>query len=615
MKKGSKAILAALLSVIMIFSSLAAFSVFAESETGIDYFAVSSKGDKEASSSLGTVGWWKSDVDGKYYIFTPSGTDLSNLKAWVSASSQVFCNGKEIVNGETTDAFSEGGEVVLSCGEKNYSVVFLSSGKMPSLFINTTEGGLDRIHADKSHKEKGCSMLAVNENGKVDYNGMLDSMKGRGNSTWNFVKKPYNIKLESKSKLFGMEKAKSWCLIANYEDKSLVRNQITYGLGEEIGMTESPDCRNTNLYINGEYKGVYLLTEKVEIKKNRVDIYDLEEATEEANNAELSSFAQNGFAGKFSGFIENKQRWFDIPNNPDDITGGYLLELEVADRYDNEPSGFVTKHGQAVVSKSPEYASKEQIKYISSYWQEMEDALYSKDGYNSKGKHFSDYIDLESFAKQYIIQEWSSNWDAGLTSNYFYKDIGGKLVAGPIWDFDQALLNSAGRDGFDLTDPTNLHAAKRSLWYNSLLGSRSFKATPNIYALGMRHKEFISEVEKQMREKFAPAVGKLLESKYDKNIEKLKSSAIMNSIRWNYYGTTNADSILGNYEAETAAIKAFISERTDFLSEALTPDNPEFAVNDGFAAQAKENFNKILSVFVDGIELFLYNFCRAFSIK
>ncbi len=380
-------------------------------------------------------------------------------------------------------------------------------------------------------------------------------------------------------------------------------------------MTESPDCRNTNLYINGEYKGVYLLTEKVEIKKNRVDIYDLEEATEEANNAELSSFAQNGFAGKFSGFIENKQRWFDIPNNPDDITGGYLLELEVADRYDNEPSGFVTKHGQAVVSKSPEYASKEQIKYISSYWQEMEDALYSKDGYNSKGKHFSDYIDLESFAKQYIIQEWSSNWDAGLTSNYFYKDIGGKLVAGPIWDFDQALLNYAGRDGVDLTDPTNLHAAKRSLWYNSLIGSKSFKATPNIYALGMRHKEFISEVEKQMREKFAPAVGKLLESKYDKNIEKLKSSAIMNSVRWNYYGTTNADSILGNYEAETAAIKAFISERTDFLSEALTPDNPEFAVNDGFAAQAKENFNKILSVFVDGIELFLYNFCRAFSIK
>lgn len=131
----------------------------------------------------------------------------------------------------------------------------------------------------------------------------------------------------------------------------------------------------------------------------------------------------------------------------------------------------------------------------------------------------------------------------------------------------------------------------------------------------MRHKEFISEVEKQMREKFAPAVGKLLESKYDKNIEKLKSSAIMNAIRWNYYGTTNSDLILGNYESETAAIKTFISERTDFLSKALTPDNPEFGVNDSFSEQAKENFNKILSVFVDGIELFLYNFCKAFSIK
>ena len=615
--KKMKTVIALLLSMIIIVSSAASFGLtFAVDSNVAPHFAVSVAGSGEDPDSVGTVNWWKSDVDGKYYMFMPSGSDLSELKVWISSSAPVICGEKELKNGETTNAFSGGGEFALSCGGKNYSVVFLASSELPSIFINVPDGGLDRIHADKEHKEKGCSMLAVNEKGKTDYDGKLDSMKGRGNSTWGMVKKPYNIKLESKSKLFGMEKAKAWCLIANYEDKSLVRNQVTYGLGEAIGMKETPDCKNTDLYINGEYKGVYLITEKVEIKKNRVDIYDLEEATEEANEGkELSEFAQKGFGGKFSGFIENRQRWFEIPNDPSDITGGYLLELEVADRYPNEASGFVTKHGQAVVAKSPEYASMAQIKYISSYWQEMEDALYSEDGKNKSGKHFSEYIDTESFAKQYIIQEWSSNWDAGLTSNYFYKDIGGKLVAGPIWDFDNALMNTAGRDGTDLTDPTNLHAAKRSLWYNSLMGSKSFKATPNIYALGMRHREFVAEVEKQMKEKVVPAVSELLDSKYDKYIEKVENSAVMNAIRWNYYNTTNEVEILNNYTAEISAIKNFVSERTSFLSSALTVDNPEFEFKIDSAQKAKENFNKIPSAFVDGLELFLYYFCKMFSIK
>ncbi len=615
--KKMKTVIALLLSMIIIVSSAASFGLtFAVDSNVAPHFAVSVAGSGEDPDSVGTVNWWKSDVDGKYYMFMPSGSDLSELKVWISSSAPVICGEKELKNGETTDAFSGGGEFALSCGGKNYSVVFLASSELPSVFINVPDGGLDRIHADKEHKEKGCSMLAVNEKGKTDYDGKLDSMKGRGNSTWGMVKKPYNIKLESKSKLFGMEKAKAWCLIANYEDKSLVRNQVTYGLGEAIGMKETPDCKNTDLYINGEYKGVYLITEKVEIKKNRVDIYDLEEATEEANEGkELSEFAQKGFGGKFSGFIENRQRWFEIPNDPSDITGGYLLELEVADRYPNEASGFVTKHGQAVVAKSPEYASMAQIKYISSYWQEMEDALYSEDGKNKNGKHFSEYIDTESFAKQYIIQEWSSNWDAGLTSNYFYKDIGGKLVAGPIWDFDNALMNTAGRDGTDLTDPTNLHAAKRSLWYNSLMGSKSFKATPNIYALGMRHREFVAEVEKQMKEKVVPAVSELLDSKYDKYIEKVENSTVMNAIRWNYYNTTNEVEILNNYTAEISAIKNFVSERTSFLSSALTVDNPEFEFKIDSAQKAKENFNKIPSAFVDGLELFLYYFCKMFSIK
>lgn len=283
MKKVLKSAAAILLVLTLAFSAFAIGGVFAEETEPLSSFAVSAKGSGADSTALGTVSWWKSDVDGKYYMFMPSKSDLSSITVWFTATDDVMCGGVKLESGAQTRAFANGGEFVLTVGDAKYTVVFLNSSKLPTMFINTPEGGLDRIHADKSHKEKGCTMLAINSNGKVDYDAELASMKGRGNSTWGYPKKPYNIKLGSKAKLFGMEKAKNWCLIANYIDLSLMRNQIAYNLGADIGMNMSPDCRNIDLYVNGEYKGVYLITEKVEINKNRVDIFDLEEATEDLN--------------------------------------------------------------------------------------------------------------------------------------------------------------------------------------------------------------------------------------------------------------------------------------------------------------------------------------------
>lgn len=574
MKGKLKSGLAILLAIVIAFSALAATTAFAVETEPLSSFAITAKGSGTDAAALGNVSWWKSDADGKYYMFMPSNTDLSSVTVWFTATGDVTCNGVTLENGVATDAFANGGEFVLSASGTDYTVVFMTSSQLPSMFINTPEGGLDRIHADKDHKEKGCTMLAINDNGKVDYNSTLASMKGRGNSTWGYPKKPYNIKLDEKSKLFGMEKAKNWCLIANYGDKSLIHNQITYGVGADIGMTESPDCRNIDLYINGEYHGVYLITEKVEINKNRVDIFDLEEATEECNpNVDLSTFEHKGTFGKFSSYLEGTQHWYAIPNDPEDITGGYLLELELADRYPDEASGFVTQNGQTIVVKSPEYASEAQMKYISSYWQEMEDALYSDTGYNSQGKHYTEYIDIVSYARQYLIQEWTNNWDAGLTSNYFYKDVNGKFHAGPIWDFDGAFTNSRGRDGVDLTDPTNLHAKSRTLYYSALFGNGDVKNVPNIYALGFRHADFAETVEAEMKNNFAPAVQTLLNTKFNEYVNKVNNSAIMNAIRWNYYETTDPSVIESEYLSEISALREFIIARTDFLGGALTLKN------------------------------------------
>lgn len=569
MKRFFKSALALLLVMTLMFSTFAVTTAFAEEtqapQTLSEFFV--STHDSENSTELGSVEWWKSDVDGKYYMFMPSNTSLDSIKVWFTAADDVYCGTEKLENGKSTSVFKNGGEFTLTSGQENYTVVFITSSKLGSMFINTPEGGLDRIHADKSHKEKGCTMLAVDENGKVDYNSTLASMKGRGNSTWGKAKKPYNIKLDSKTKLFGMDKAKSWCLIANYEDLSLLRNQIVYALGAQIGMDATPDCRSIDLYINGEYMGVYLITEKVEIDKNRVDITDLEKATEKLNDKDLDTYAQQGVTGEYARYIEGTQKWFDIPNNPDNITGGYLLELELGGRYDDEPSGFTTEAGQHVIVKSPEYASEAQVKYISAYWQEMEDALYSDTGYNSLGKHYSEYIDIESYAGQYLIEEWSGDWDAGITSNYFYKDVDGKICAGPIWDFDSAAANS--KAPHTISDPTQWNARTRTLWYNALMGSNSVKAVPNIYALGFRHADFVEKVEAEWQNNFYPAVLSMLNSKLDSYVEQIKGAAVMNAIRWNYYSTTDTAAVAEKYLEDVAEVENFLTARTAFLNDNL----------------------------------------------
>lgn len=109
---------------------------------------------------------------------------------------------------------------------------------------------------------------------------------------------------------------------------------------------------------------------------------------------------------------------YEIPNNPDDITGGYLLEFDDY-RYYSEPSGFVTKRGQRVTIKSPENASREQVAYIKGFVEDMEEAIYSETGYNSKRKYYTDYIDAQAAAKFYLLQELAVNVDAGRNSCYF----------------------------------------------------------------------------------------------------------------------------------------------------------------------------------------------------
>lgn len=559
MKKTIKLILTTFVFILL---AATLFVTAAAANSEIKSFAVNTA-SAENASDLGAVEWYKAS-DGSYYIFLPASADKGNLTVWFTANADVMCGGTKLVSGEATDAFANGDSFTLTCGAASYSVKVLQAANEGTVYINTESGNMDAIHADKNHKESG-NIIILDEKGNVQYDGELDSIKGRGNSTWNQAKKPYNIKLDKKTDLFGMGKNKSWCLIANATEPAMIRNKLVYDFAYNIGVETTGFSHQINLYLNGEYTGLYLMTEKVDIGENRVDIYDLEGATEDVNTKDLDEYR---LAGAQNSQIWGTIKYANIPNNPDEITGGYLLELEKIYRYVNEASGFITDKGQAVVVKTPEYASKAQVEYISSYYQDFEDALYSATGYNSKGKHYSDYIDVDSLARMYVITEFTAIFDGCSSSFFLWKDVNGKLTAGPAWDYDGSLGNG---------QPNNLinhipnSADPRLLFAQTCFIGNHAENTKSLLAQAFTHHDFQEKVQEIWAGDFSDYYPTFY-SNIGIYKNEITSSFIMNSIKWNNFGTTDITTITNRQNSLVKVIYDYVDIRYPFLQNVYSAD-------------------------------------------
>ncbi len=559
MKKSVK--LLASLFVIVMLSAICMVSAAAESSE-LTFFEVNDA-SAQMSGELGAVSWYKA-TDGVYYIFLPSDADRTRLTVWFESSSEVMCGVTKLESGKETDIFADGDSFVLTCGENNYKLRVLQAENEGTVYINTKSGSMASVHADKEHKEPGI-IIILDENGNVQYEGDLDYIKGRGNSTWKAAKKPYNIKLDKKTDLFGMGKNKSWCLLANAGESSMIRNQLAYDYAYNIGVDTTSPTRHVNLYLNGEYAGLYLITEKVDIGENRIDIYDLEGKTEELNSKDLDKYP---LAGWQDSQVWGTIKYAAIPNNPDEITGGYLLELEKIYRYVNEASGFITDNGQAVVVKTPEYATKAQVEYISGYYQDFEDALYSRTGYNSQGKHYSEYIDVESLAKMYLMLEFTANFDGCSSSFFLWKDVGGKLTAGPAWDYDGALGQGSPNNLINhvpnTADPVLLYAQ------TCFIGNHA-ENKKSLLAQAFTHNDFQAKVEEIWADEFSEYYPVFCNNIVTFGSAISKSFA-MNAIRWNQFGTTDTNVIAQRQMAGVKVISDYATVRFDFLDNVYSPD-------------------------------------------
>ena len=539
---------------------------FADGKNSFELW-VSPTGSKDIDAIL-----WYEAQDARYF-FIPGNVNLSDLKIGFTKYDFITVNDKEVKNGDSADVFLSENELIIN-KRKFHLVVMTGSKKLPSVFITTNSGNMYKIHNDKNYKESG-NIVIYNGDGMLEHEGALKHMKMRGNASVDYAKKNYQFKLSDGANLLGMGKAKKWILLCNHLDKSLIRNEFSFDMAMYAGLQYTPEHQQCELYINNIYYGLYMLTEKIEPDDDRVDIKDLEKETEKLNDKDLSSYK---LAGSYSA-TEGKYKGYNIPVNPDDITGGYIMEFEgiLRYRYHEEPSAYETNRGISVVVKYPEYASKEQMEYISPIIQSMENAIFAKDGVDQgTGKHFTEIIDLDSFVCKYLLDEIAKNYDSNASSEFFYKPEDSKstkLFAGPIWDFDNSYGDYAREDNAKkVLKTTGIfvgNAKGADFWWPAL-----YKQPP-----------FYRRMVEMYETVFAPAIDILLGNKVDESgvlksldeyEDRIKDSAAMNYVRYpklkQIYGNVQTGKDL---HENIEYLKNYLIERKAFLdSEWLLTDNP-----------------------------------------
>lgn len=469
-----------------------------------------------------------------------------------------------------------GALIVPSLMEKNREgkPITITGLKYP-LTINTINielygGTLEDIHESQDNFLSG-KIEVYGQNGFKWYEGDLERFKGRGNNSWYCPKKGYGITLSTAENLLSLGRARGFVLTPTYRDASLLNFKIAYDLAKEVDCQYAHNADYVELYVNYEYLGVYVLTEQNEINKDRYNITNLEELTQAVNDDWLWNYPfANEWGTDVDREVEVKGYWL-IENNPANITGGYLLELDQADKVDKSPSRFRTERGTPVGLRDPAYASKEQVCYISDYFQDFEDALYADDGYNAKGKYYLDYIDLDSFVKIWLMNELTMDTSI-YSSQFFWKDsdaIGdGKLHAGCIWDMEHSFVE-----------------LERTMDY--LKGG-------GFWGQLYKHPEFKERAYYIWMEKYIPAIEKLYGkadtyhawkiNSIETYVNHISTAAERNFEKWDESFIENVDDRgLSSWEEEVDYVKRFIAERSAYMTVSLA------AYSEGFLSMYEEH--------------------------
>lgn len=483
---------------------LLAAAVFAgkkEAEGDLSISAVVTAGDRTERISC-----WKESSDAMF-VFLPSYAQLEQVRLRVGRDDVYEIDGQPLVDGMSCGSFEPGVAYGLKAHheevEFNGTITFVRSGNVETLYLDVASGSMEHIHEVKGNEEP-ATMRLYGTDGQLLYRGNVESVNGRGYSSWKREKKPYSLELMAEADLLGMGAAKKWILQANAMDPSNLRNKIVYEFAEMVGLA-SPDCEWVDLYLNGEYAGLYLLCERNEIHPQRVNI------------PEKGSFlVAKDWPWRFR---EAERPYFMTENNA-------ALRIHYAD--------MDTDTLQAI-------------------WQTAENAILAEDGTDpATGKNWQELIDLNSWAKKYLVEEVFGNVDGTTLSQFFYYDGSApekKIYAGPVWDYDLSMGNA-------LSVPENgeqMFFANRAGIYGS----------PWPWALYQKE-EFYDALTEQYETVFRPLLRRLLGTEVEEYAAKISAAAAMNRIRW--------DGI--EAEEETQTILGYMNKRMAFLDSLWIEGDP-----------------------------------------
>ena len=438
--------------------------------------------------------------------------------------------------------------------------------EIPALFLEVDSKMLAKINGSKNYEITEGRAVFEEADGTVSYDGGLEQLKCRGNNTFLYAKRPYQLKLGEKTSLSGMGKGKTWVLLANYVDVSLLRNQIMLDLAREAGLKNAVSCVQADVWINGLYNGLYLMTEKIQIGKGRIDITNLEKGTEKVNPQPFR--AGQLYTGKTGDYP--LIRYYPKVKDPEDITGGYIFTVEKHARLrDYKRPGFKTKDELSIRIKEPTFPSKAQTEYLAGRISEMQQALMAPSGINPKtGKSYREYLDETSFAQKLLTEDFCKNYDLAGGSQFLYKDsdLADPLVyAGPAWDYDLSFGNMRDRGEAASTPYATIYRRNSNLYY-LLYNHKAFRELTGF--IWQRDFRPAAEVLIGKREAKPDGIVRPL----DEYRERIRASAEMNYKRWSPSAKATKKEAGGNFDSAVEYLRNWITERVKWMNENYTTE-------------------------------------------
>ncbi|MCM1258843.1 MAG: CotH kinase family protein [Roseburia sp.] len=471
------------------------------------------------------------EVDEKNYLFLPSGMDLSALVLNFSCplGEWVTFNDSIIKDKIVIDVFNQG---TYNKEEKTYKLLFqvcdagglaedyelwiMESSNIPSVFLVSDDEAEGRswVEATKDHSNVAeASVYELDKNGYLICKQRAEKLRIRGNFTASAKKKAYQIKLSSKEDMLEIgEPRKSFALLANSYDTSLQHNTISYQLGKELGLSDSPDCQPVDVYYDGEYVGNYLLTELPGISNTNVAIEE---------------------------------------------NGSYLMQIDYS-HYMEREHYLELSNGMFVTIEEPEHISADQIEYVRQIWEELVETMEHGGTHPTNGKTIEDYVDLESYARYYLVQQFSKNPDGFSSSTYCYiPSDEDKIYFCSLWDFD--LCYGIDHQLSELTDPEG--------FYPDNVGS-DISVIPAVF----------QKIKDVYENEMSPMVQNILlgdagqQGEYIKSLagynEEIYASQRMNYMLWDF-NQTGITIHFKSYEESVEYLREFVVNRHDWLSETL----------------------------------------------